>query len=161
MIRLFLLLFSLVSLSCTKDSSEPEETPSTGYFLVGEKSAVHQDSYVIRTDDPARLTEIRSWLAKPLAERPLVLTDIKKTGNSPSAWNKDLVTKGRIWNWEPAGEPSLVDFTIEIYDGWPVYVQENLEEWIRITQTGSGNGRIGFWNYTLIREVTSAELGIQ
>jgi len=161
MIRLLLLLIPLVLPGCPKDSSEPEETTRTGYFLVGEKSAVHQDSYLIRTDDPAKLTEIRSWLAKPPAERPLVLTDIKKTGDTPSVWNRDLVTKGRTWNWEPAGDIALVDFTIEIYDGWPVYVQENLDEWIRITQTGTGNGRVGFWNYTIIREVTATELGIQ
>ena len=36
------------------------------------------------------------------------------------------------------------DFSIEIYDGWPGYVESDVAGWIANT-----GGVIGFWNYTV------------
>ena len=41
-----------------------------------------------------------------------------------------------------------MDFTIEILDGWPGFVEQDVNGWIANT-----NGRVGFWTYTVVAEL--------
>jgi hypothetical protein len=47
----------------------------------------------------------------------------------------------------------FVDVTAEIYDSWPTYVEEHLDEWLL-----QSDGIIGFWAYTVKRKVNTSEL---
>jgi len=67
--------------------------------------------------------------------------------------NKDLAGSGRVWSWHVVEFFGFVDVTAEIYDSWPTYVEEHLDEWMQ-----QNNGIIGFWAYTVKRKVDVSEL---
>lgn len=53
-----------------------------------------------------------------------------------------------LWSWHTVGTPYFADSTIEILDGWPSFVEQDVEGWIENT-----NGQIGFWHYTVVEEL--------
>jgi hypothetical protein len=42
------------------------------------------------------------------------------------------------------------DLGIELYDGWPTYVESDVPGWMDNT-----DGHIGFWSYTVVAELPS------
>ena len=46
------------------------------------------------------------------------------------------------------GFQGFADSTIEILDGWPGYVEQDVDSWIANT-----GGAIGFWTYTVVEEL--------
>ena len=63
--------------------------------------------------------------------------------------NRNFLADGApSWSWRTIGTPSFADFTIEILDGWPTFVESDVEGWIANT-----NGQIGFWGYTVVAEL--------
>ena len=45
----------------------------------------------------------------------------------------------------------FADFTVEILDTWPGFIRDNLDQYLRETDS-----RIGMWNYTITRELPSS-----
>lgn len=142
----------LVSLMPLKARSEPIA------FLVGEypSQKVHNDSYVITIDDTngaliSHARQLAAWVqaGEPVATMPddrIVLTAIEP-GVNPINRNW-LIPNSDAWNWRPVGEPSFVGSTIEILDGWPTFIEEDVTGWMANT-----NGYVGLWGYTVIREL--------
>ena len=63
--------------------------------------------------------------------------------------NRNYLAEGEpLWSWHAVGTPSFADFTIEILDGWPTFVEQDVDAWIANT-----NGQIGFWGYTVTEEI--------
>ena len=139
-------------------SPTPTDAPTAGtvYFLVTEiGEAVHKDSFVVPLTKPEDIAAARAIVAdraKGLETSKIVLARIEKGSGDGTHANRDLVGE-RTWSWHVAEFLGFPDMTVEIYDGWPGYVEENLDEWIRITE-----GRIGFWSYTVTRELTVEEV---
>jgi hypothetical protein len=159
MLTRILSISSLVSLfltSCHTDEPNLTPNPDFVYFLVGETNDSNGDSYILPLLDPADIATARAIIADPTKSQ-IILAEITKNKNVNYYVNKDLEGNKRL-SWHVAEFLGFVDFTIEIYDGWPTYVEENYEEWVRITKGTNGNGRIGFWDYTIIREVDASEL---
>lgn len=129
-------------------------------FVVAEIPAerVHNDSFVISIDesDTAKLSHARAlveWIAagaKP-EESPgdtIVLADIRPGGDGI---NRNVLAPGQpAWSWQIEQPISFVGFTIEILDGWPTFVEEDVPGWMANT-----NGAIGFWGYTVVQELPS------
>ncbi len=140
-------------------SPTPPSVPADGtvYFLVSETGeAVHQDSFVLPLTKPEDIAAARAIVAdraKGLDTSKIVLASIAKGLGDGTYVNRDFFAGSRTWSWYIAEFLGFPDMTVEIYDGWPGYVEENLDEWIRITE-----GRIGFWSYTVTRELTAAEV---
>lgn len=126
-------------------------------FLVGEPSSPQRsDSYVILIDeqDEPRLQRARALVAwveagADLAFAPddrIVWTEIAAGANGI---NRNLLAPGEpTWSWHPIGTPDFVSFTIEILDGWPSFVESDVDGWMANT-----GGAIGFWGYTVTREI--------
>lgn len=127
-------------------------------FVVAELpgAKVHNDSYVISIDesDLSRLSHARAlveWVAS--GARPqdspgatIVLANIKAGTEGD---NRNVLATGTpSWSWQSQQPVDFADFTVEILDGWPTFVEQDVEGWIANT-----NGAVGFWSYTVVEEV--------
>jgi hypothetical protein len=55
-----------------------------------------------------------------------------------------------LWSWHVVEFLEFADATIEILDGWPTLVEQDVRGWIDNT-----GGIIGFWEYTVTAELHS------
>lgn len=64
-----------------------------------------------------------------------------------------------LWNWHVSRFEGCGDFGIELVDGWPSYIEQDVEGSMRNTRTDHENldapGHIGFWSYTVVAELGS------
>jgi hypothetical protein len=156
--KLITLLGIMVALlcCCTRDDDKKLiADPALVYFLVTETDVEHGDSYILPLKDADDIAEARAIIANK--EMKIILAEISNDPNENYSVNKDLL-KNRTWSWHIVSFNGFVDTSIEILDGWPTYVEENYSEWVENTKGDGENGVIGFWNYTLEREVSSDEL---
>jgi hypothetical protein len=130
-------------------------------FLVGEYGeTVHGDSFVITIDEaePLKLAHARSlidWVetgAEP-ENSPGDTIIVAPIMAGADGINRDHLAVGEpVWNWHVSGPAEFAFNTIEILDGWPTFVEQDIPGWIANT-----NGMIGFWNYTIVRELGPVE----
>jgi hypothetical protein len=129
------------------------------YFQVAELpgSEFHGDSFVIPLELPDQIAHARDLIrhGPEGAASPIVFATIAK---GPDQINRDLNQPDRpLWDWHVTSVDGFGDIGIELLDGWPTFVQSDVDGWIANTNTGSakpGEGRIGFWSYTVVRELT-------
>lgn len=147
-------LWIAVLLMLVSGTGCPPEQKGTRYFLVGERDYVHGDSYILPLSAPADIAHAEALIEDPeAAGAPIVVATIERGGSDGAYVNRDLSGSGDPWSWRVTEFVGFSDFTIEIYDGWPTYVEENYDDFVGTTQ-----GMIGFWNYTILREVAACEL---
>lgn len=152
-IALFLTGFSM---GCNKNENPNENNPGqTRYFLVGERTPKHGDTYVLPLTSETDIAKALKIIKEPsVASNLIVVAKIQKGGLTGEYANRDLLDgKKRIWSWRVTEFLGFADMTAEILDGWPGYVENNLDQWMHDT-----NGKIGFWTYTVLREVHISEL---
>ncbi|HYO09506.1 MAG TPA: hypothetical protein VER17_11085 [Tepidisphaeraceae bacterium] len=142
----------------------------TVYFLVSEfrDSGGHNgDSFVLPLEQAEDVAHARDLVRRgaALAGRPLVFADIVAGGDGI---NRDLLAPGKpAWSWRVSRFDSFGDGGIELVDGWPGYIESDVQGWIN--NTGGGNvdsdgdgipdgqatvGKVGFWGYTVTAELT-------
>jgi hypothetical protein len=117
-------------------------------FLVAEfEEPVHGDSYVLPLSDPSAIAHARQLIAAgPSSGAPLVVAQIAK---GPNGVNRNFLAPGAPpWSWHVTAFEGFADFTIEILDGWPTYLESDVDGWLANT-----NGYIGFWTYTVTAEL--------
>jgi hypothetical protein len=154
--RLFLFcVILLLTLSCSDDDSPKEVDTSVVYFEVAEVTLVRGDSYLLPLRDPVDVQQARTLLSQGTTK--IVVAEINKKQGDKIIYNKDL-DNNRAWSWYVSDFIEFADFTIEILDANPEWVEENYDEWVRITKGDNGKGRIGFWNYAIVREVPLTEI---
>lgn len=142
--------------SCKDDTKEtPDPDPALVYFLVAETNPVHGDSFILPLKSESDIDQARQMILD--GESPIIVASISRNDNDHYSLNKDI-PNNRKWSWHITEFLGFADNTIEILDGWPEYVEENYSDWVKTTKGDDGKGRIGFWNYTLVREVSHEEL---
>lgn len=118
-------------------------------FLVAELpgQATHGDSYVLELEDPAAIAHARALIAMgPAAGETIVFARIAPGADGV---NRDWLAPGRpAWSWHVVEFVGFGDLGIEIYDGWPSFVENDVAGWIANTE-----GVIGFWSYTIVAEL--------
>jgi len=134
---------------------------ATVYFLVSELPGqeFHHDSFVLPLTDADDIAHARDLVRfGPEAGETIVFADIVAGRDDV---NRDLLKLGKpAYSWHVSEFTAFGDFGIELVDGHPTYVEDNLAEWIDNTdgnglgEPGDGVGAIGFWNYTLTAELT-------
>jgi len=154
--RLAVIICLMVFMLACQKEQDPVPDPALVYFLVGENEEVRNESFILALKDPDDIALARSVLANP-DEPKIVVAEITKDKSDNFYVNKDL-NSGRRWSWHVASLKEFTDFTIEIYDGWPGYVEDNYKEWVSNTKGSGKKGVIGFWNYSLKRELNKSEL---
>jgi hypothetical protein len=122
-------------------------------FLVAERPgvAVHGDSYVLPLTEPADVAHARRLIAEgPDIGGAIAFAEIAAGADGV---NRDHLAPGApAWSWHVTRLLGFADITAEIYDGWPGEVERDVAGWIRNT-----DGRIGFWNYTVVAELGPAQ----
>jgi hypothetical protein len=143
--------------SCNSDNDvlKFKPDPESVYFEVGEINPVHGDSYLIALNKQEDIDAARNIITT--GESKILIAEISRVTNKAEQYNIDL-NNNREWSWYVSDFIEFTDFSIEILDGWPGYVEENFDEWVQVTKGDNGKGRIGFWSYTIKREVTHGEL---
>ena len=127
------------------------------YFLVTEfpGQAVHHDSYVLPLEDPADIAHARDLIARgpTAAAASIAVVQIAAGGDGI---NRDELAPGKPqWSWHVTGFDGFADIAAEVLDGWPSFVEQDVNGWIANT-----NGRVGFWSYTVTRELGAGPPGI-
>lgn len=120
------------------------------YFLVGERPGmeVHGDSFVVGLTDPGHISHARDLitLGPDIAGAPILFAHIVPGADGI---NRDLLSPTQTeWSWHIDQVHGFADMGIELVDGWPTYVEQDVPGWIANTQ-----GEIGFWSYTVVREL--------
>ncbi|MEN8154370.1 MAG: hypothetical protein ABFR75_10135 [Acidobacteriota bacterium] len=149
------LLFIAVLLSFYSCRIASEELPDDGivYFLVSEINPNHMYSYILPLKDPDDISKADN-IIKGLSRKQIVVAKINQGSGDGVYLNRDLSGPGnRIWSWYVTEFDSFADVTMEILDGNPLIVENNIDDWIRMT-----DGFIGFWNYTITRRVNISEI---
>lgn len=138
------LFFALVTLTgCPKPDA-------TVYFVVSEIDPFHGDSFIVGLSQSADIAHARALIDDPAGATILLCAIEPGAGNPP---NTDVLGTGEPWSWHVSAFEEFAELTIEILDGWPSFVEEDLDAWIANT-----NGKIGFWSYTVTRELTPDEV---
>jgi len=145
-------LFLVLAAGCKKSTTADD---GVVYFMISEMTRLRGDSFILPLSDPADIAaadkivnDINSTTACIVSAR------IAKGGGDGRYLNKDLLDgTQRVWSWHVTEFFGFVDVTAEIYDSWPGYVENHLDEWLQ-----QNSGVIGFWNYTVTRRVDALEL---
>ncbi len=127
-------------------------------FVVAELPSrkVHNDSYLISIDDGdvSRLEHARSlvdWVASGANPQnsPGATIVVANVVAGEDGINRDILADGMpLWSWHTTPPVDFADATIEILDGGPSFVEQDVDSWIANT-----NGAIGFWGYTVVEEL--------
>lgn len=126
------------------------QATATAWFVVAEIVPFHNDSYVLALDDPAHIAHARQLIAEGPGPG---LGHIVVAQITPGAdgINRNVVAPGQpLWSWHVSRFEQFAEATIEICDGWPTFVEEDIDGWIANT-----GGRICFWQYTVVDELAS------
>ncbi len=117
-------------------------------FLVGEIPPVHNDAYVLVLTDPDDIAYARTLINDPdSAPDKIVFASITPGADGI---NRDFAKEqAPAWSWHIDEFQGFVSATAEIFDGWPTYVEQDVEAWIANTD----GGHIGFWGYTVTQEL--------
>jgi hypothetical protein len=129
----------------------------TVLFVVAEKPGVveHHDSFVLPLSDPADIAHARDLIARgPDAARSAIVFAEVAAGRD--GINRNVVADGQpLWDWHVSKFEGFGDFGIELIDGNPTLLQDDIPWWIDNTRRppDTTHGHIGFWNYTVVSEL--------
>jgi len=125
----------LVFASC--DSSGGSVDPDMRYYEFVHTST--SETYVAATSDPEVIQEVEAQLNKPMDERD-------KHINGTIAHGDGGHNEGYPWHFK-TGEWALADVSVEVCDGTPSFVSENVDYFVEEV------GRYCPWNSRVNREV--------
>jgi hypothetical protein len=118
----------LVLSSCDDDGSAVVPTPPSGTaFVFGMRGIPDSDGqFIAVTSDPAVLAKLGSELALPASERSLHIGGpiARGDGGHNLSWN---------WHFIP-GQWDMVELSIELCDGTPRQVDDDVDAWLNNTQ---------------------------
>jgi hypothetical protein len=127
------------------------------YFLVAEGPGIPEtdrknDSYVLPLSKQEEIDHARYLISRWQsgyfeADRPLVVANIVAATKEIN--RNFLDPKFPKWSWQVSQFLEFGDYTAEVLDGCPTCL-ENQFDWQHF---GSGEWGIGFWDYTVVREL--------
>ncbi len=147
------ILLSLLTIGAVAFLAGCPQPVGTTYFLVSRANDIYSDSYVLPLTARADIVHARALATGFTASEPIVVARIAP-GQPDRYTNLDVNGTGLPWSWHVAEFIGFADMTIEIYDGNPTFLEENFDWWMQNT-----GGYIGFWGYTVTRELTPGEVG--
>jgi PKD repeat protein len=142
--KLFSIFFILLFLCVTFSQS----SASTVYFLVGELPGLppRYESYVIPLSDPADIAHARDLITYgPGVGNAIVAAKIAKGANGI---NRNYLDPYHTpWSWHVSDFLDFYDMAMEICDGGPSFVENDLDYWVDTV------GQICFWRFTIVAEL--------
>jgi len=137
------------------------------YFLVSEfpDQIEHGDSFVLPLEDADDIAHARDLIQHgKAAGRTQITADIVAGADNI---NRNILADGKpAWSWHISDFDQFADVGIELTDGWPSFIEQDVKGWINNTGGGSADidgdgkpdnnatvGRIAFWSYTVTAEL--------
>lgn len=133
------------------------------YFVVGERkeSAELHDSFVLPLSADADVAHARDLVARGPDAAGAAIVFAEVVAGSDGVNRNTLAPGEPLWHWHVSRFEGFGDFGIELVDGNPTYLEGDVPGWIQNTNRGSGDvGHIGFWNYTIIAELSAAPVTV-
>ncbi len=130
----------------------PQTLAETRYYQIAEWPGQehHFDSYILPLSDPGDMTHAQALIDQGPAGAGAAIV-IAKISPGSDGINVDLNQPGHpSWSWHVTEFVEFADMSIELYDGWPQFVESDVPGWMANT-----NGTIGFWSYTVVADVTN------
>ncbi len=118
------------------------------WFLVSEIDVDKNDSYLLPLSDPDAIAMARSLVANGPGGEVGSIATVKIAAGS-DGFNRNVLADGEpLWSWHVVAFEGFSDFTIELCDGWPGFVEEDVEAFLQNT-----DATICFWGYTVTAEL--------
>jgi hypothetical protein len=146
----------LVAACCAAGFAPSVARAGLTYFQVAETpgATAHGDSFVVGIGAAADVAHARDLIARgpEAAGAPILFADVAPGADGI---NRDLFAPGRpAWDWHVTNVTGFGDVGIELLDGWPTFVNADVDGWMRNTGgPGGDGGKIGFWSYTVVKEL--------
>lgn len=128
----------------------PATHAGTVYFEVAERAevAAHHDAYVLPLSNPEHIQHARDLIREGPDQAGEAIVFARIAAGSDGI-NRNLLAEGQPeWSWHVSEVHGFGDFGIELIDSWPTYIEQNLPAWL-----SENDGAIGFWSYTVVREL--------
>ena len=123
---------------------------ATTYFLVAERPGdeFHRDSFVLPLTEDDDISHARDLISLGPDTAGSAIPFAKIAAGSDGI-NRDLLAPDQHeWSWHVTEFEGFGDVGIELVDGTPTLVEADVPGWLQNT-----NSSIGFWNYTVVREL--------
>lgn len=123
----------------------------TRWFVVGPEPGQKDPrslAYVLPLTEADDIDHARALMNGDADTGMTVVADIAAAGDMTR--NRNYLAEGPgapRWSWEVSSFTNYADITIEIYDGNPQLVEDDLAYWLDTV------GTIGFWTYTVVGEL--------
>ncbi len=147
-IRLMFQLATIPILLGAALQAHATEHEEATWFVVSPLQGDRQLSYLVPLEDPAHIDHARQIIdLGPAAGRTIISAEIAA---GPDGFNRNQADPNEpLWSWHVTEVEGFGDFAIELCDGNPQLVEDDVEGWIANTQGG-----ICFWNYTVSAELS-------
>lgn len=121
------------------------------YFLVSTKDPRPEESFVIALDEMDKIEKAREQIRRPELEKIIIAGVTLGHGG----FNRAFQAKDKApYSWSVSRVDAFADFAHIDCDGSPDLTEERLEEKL------SSGGRICFWRYRVVRELTWDEVAL-
>lgn len=120
------------------------------YYLVSPKVVTPTtDQYIVQITDPQMIQKAQQQIDQPHLEK-IIFASLKEGSNG---FNRNLNSKEKsLWTWSIGEVTNISDLASTACNGAPQFVEDYLTQWL------NDPGKICFWNYRIIREVTPEEV---
>lgn len=133
-------------------ASKPTRLPASEektYFLVSTKNASAEEAFVIAIDEPAKIATAREQISNPSLEK-IIVAGIEL---GDGGYNRAFMARDKApYSWSVNRVDAFADFAHIDCDGSPDLTEERLEQKL------SEGGRICFWRYRVVRELSLEEV---
>ncbi len=122
----------------------------TRWFVMSEIVPNRGESYLLPLSDPTDIEQARMLIEEGPGGSVGSIASVQIAAGT-DGFNRDWLHKEQpLWSWHIVRFDGFADFAIEICDGWPGFVEEDVEAFIANT-----NGQLCFWGYTVTAELES------
>jgi PKD repeat protein len=126
----------------------PEGEVQPVYFIMSDIAVPEHGSYLLPLTDPDDIAHARSIVESPeSASAGIAVAYIEFGTGDGFISNHDPYHPDKVWSWHVSEFIEFADMTVEVYDGWADFVEDDVNGWIANT-----GGRIGFWAYRPVAE---------
>jgi len=149
------LLATAMLFSCNIDEVTPHETV---FFKISDSTEPDSESFILELTHLDEIVQARQIIANPhdVPDKIILAKIVRQDGSEPYL-NKDL-NNDMIWSWRIDSFEGFVGSSIEILDGRPGYIEEDLDRWFQNTGGDENHGHIGLWGYTVVAEVEADDV---
>jgi hypothetical protein len=130
---------------------------ATVYFVVAERPEVRElgDSYVLPLSVEADIAHARDLIARGPAGAGAAIVFAEISAGSDGVNRNVLAPAAPLWDWHVSAFEGFGDIGIELTDGNPTQLGDDVQGWIINTRRAEDEttGHIGFWTYTVVAEL--------